>query len=136
MKIKCFYIFNYMFDNQRIKKVIDYLIKEKIVYNQRDFAEKISENQSVLSEIVNGKRTVTKRFINKITDSFAFVSKDWLMNGTGDMIREEINEQEKPNGEIITGINRELFEVIKSQQEAILSQSKTIEALAKKLNEM
>ncbi|HHU35159.1 MAG: hypothetical protein ACOX5K_06105 [Bacteroidales bacterium] len=125
-----------MFDNQRIKKVIDYLIKEKIVYNQRDFAEKISENQSVLSEIVNGKRTVTKRFINKITDSFAFVSKDWLMNGTGDMIREEINEQEKPNGEIITGINRELFEVIKSQQEAILSQSKTIEALAKKLNEM
>lgn len=125
-----------MFDNQRIKKVIDYLIKEKIVYNQRDFAEKISENQSVLSEIVNGKRTVTKRFINKITDSFAFVSKDWLMNGTGDMIREEINEQEKPNGETITGINRELFEVIKSQQEAILSQSKTIEALAKKLNEM
>lgn len=88
-----------MNDSQRIKAVVDYLKTEKIIRNQRDFAERINDNYSVVSEIMSGRRNVSERFISKITEAFPCVSREWILHETGDMII-EVKAPESNNEEI------------------------------------
>lgn len=77
-----------MTDNQRIKAVVDYLKKEKIIRNQRDFAERIGGNYSVVSEIISAKRKISERFVRNICDAFPYISQKWILEEDGEMIIE------------------------------------------------
>ena len=75
-------------DNKRISELIAELKRKRIIRNQADFAERIDISSSVLSEIINGKRTVSEKFVRKICDNFP-VSFNWFYTGKGDIIKEE-----------------------------------------------
>ena len=85
-----------MIDNQRIKYVVDYLKAEKKIRNQRDFAERIGEHYSLLSEIISGKRKINERFVNSLCNTYPFISRKWITNEEGEMI---IEVQETENNE-------------------------------------
>lgn len=52
---------------------------------QEEFADKIFLKKSAISAYENGTREVPDRVINNICSAFN-VNKDWLVNGTGDMM--------------------------------------------------
>lgn len=52
---------------------------------QEEFADKIFLKKSAISAYENGTREVPDRVINNICSAFN-VNKNWLVNGTGDMM--------------------------------------------------
>lgn len=59
-----------MTEIERVTKVVDWLIFEKIVDSRRDLAEKLGYTESSLSQIINGKVNLSDRFIKKLSILF------------------------------------------------------------------
>lgn len=72
----------------RINELIGYLKKTRKILSQAEFAEKIGIKPSQISEMLSNKRTISTRTIHKISQSFPFVSENWLINGEGQMLEE------------------------------------------------
>lgn len=53
--------------------------------NQEEFADKIFLKKSAISAYENGKREIPDRVVNNICSAFN-VNKDWLVNGSGEML--------------------------------------------------
>ena len=70
----------------RLKEVLEYLLTEQKVVNITDFAKQIAKGQSYVSEALNGKRTITPKFIKQITDTFPQINGNWILTGEGDMV--------------------------------------------------
>lgn len=77
--------------------------------SQSEFARRIGVRQPNLSAILSGERTCGMGVLNKILLSFD-ISKDWLLNGEGDMLRED------PRNEVVdlTPEERESLETAKA----------------------
>lgn len=95
-----------MSDSKRIKVLIEYLKKEKIIRNQQDFVERIGENRTVVSSYVTGKRHFSDVFILRIVDAFPFVSKKWLKGEDVDMLTSPSNMEQ---AELESPMDREKF---------------------------
>lgn len=63
------------------------LVREKTGLSQKDMAEKLKVQKSVVSEIESGKRDISKNVILALVAEFG-VSADWLLTGEGEMFRE------------------------------------------------
>ena len=102
--------------------------------NQKEFAELIHVNQPDLSSYLSGKKPFGMTLINRISLELS-INKEWLLTGEGEMLLSNnpkiYNEDKSDN---IT-LSREVFDLIKNQAEAILSQQKTIETLASKVKD-
>ena len=100
-------------DYQRLKMLIDELIRRKIVYNQQDFCEKIQKNKSIISSFCNGnfnRPLDVNKLFDKVCQVFPFVNFGWLMYEDGNMFDEEkING--KPQAITTSEINR-AFDII------------------------
>ena len=68
---------------QRLSEIIEDLIRQGIVYNQTDFAQKVGKSKSFISERMNGRRTITERFAHEISKAIKQINKNYLMNGQG-----------------------------------------------------
>lgn len=121
-----------MTDNQRIKSVVDYLKKENKVRNQRDFAERIGGNYSVVSEILSGKRKISERFIRTICETFPYISHDWIINEEGQMIV-EINESQNNDSDSDL---KKLIDVNASLAASVAKLAETNSKLADKVLEL
>lgn len=71
---------------ERLKDVISYLKANGLIHNQQDFVDKIGDNRSTVSSYLNGTRTFSNKFANKIAATFPQISADWLVYGKGEMI--------------------------------------------------
>lgn len=72
--------------NERIK-----ILRAKLKINQTEFASKIGVTQPSLSDIEKGKtQNISNRNIKLICSVFG-VREEWLLNGEGDMFRNEEN---------------------------------------------
>ena len=60
---------------ERVIKVSEWLIFEKIVDSRRDLAEKLSYTESSLSQILNGKVNLSQKFIKKLSNLFGSLKK-------------------------------------------------------------
>ncbi|MFW6224155.1 MAG: helix-turn-helix domain-containing protein [Bacteroidota bacterium] len=60
------------------------------------FADRIHVQRSGLSHIMSGRNKASLDFVQKVLGSFPEVSPDWLINGTGPMIRQEVKIHKKP----------------------------------------
>lgn len=110
-----------MIDIEGIKKVLIYLKKERLAMNDSEFASKIGKQRSYISEIKAGRRNITEQFVIQLHNSFPIISLDWLLNGDGEMIIEQINK-----GEENMPTNKFYEELILSQQRIIEAQTKII----------
>lgn len=65
------------------------LMREKLGFNQNDFAEKIELAPQSLSRYEKNKVKPSIEFIEKLTDMFS-VNSNWLINGKGNIFIENI----------------------------------------------
>lgn len=66
-----------MLDIERVIKVIDWLIFEKIVTSRKDLALKMGYTESSMSQILNQKVPLSERFIK----NFRFWMKELILIG-------------------------------------------------------
>jgi phage repressor protein C with HTH and peptisase S24 domain len=85
-----------MTENKRIKNVIFYLISQDIIISQEDFSNKIGYNPSSVSQIVCGKKPLSEKFANKVTDTFKNINSNYLF-GRGDMLKNDFLEEKNSN---------------------------------------
>lgn len=81
-----------MTEIERVTKVVDWLIFEKIVDSRRDLAEKLGYTESSLSQIINGKVNLSDRFIKKLSNLDSRINKEWINSGEDSMIYTQNNE--------------------------------------------
>lgn len=121
------------FNQEAVIKRIKEIQSSKLM-NQKEFAELIHVNQPDLSSYLSGKKPFGMTLINRISLELS-INKEWLLTGEGEMLLSNnpkiYNEDKSDN---IT-LSREVFDLIKNQAEAILSQQKTIETLASKVKD-
>ena len=66
------------------------------------FADEISVQRSSLSHILSGRNKPSLDFVSKVLTSYPDISSDWLLFGTGTMMRKAKKERSEPIGEVIT----------------------------------
>lgn len=79
-----------MTDSQIIKKLLEGLYEAREIRNQSDFAKKTGLIQSLISQILSGKKAITAETIEKITHTFPKVNKAFL-KGKSERVFTEVN---------------------------------------------
>lgn len=67
------------------------MVREKLGFSQKDLADSLGIQKSVVSEIESGKRELSKNVMISLMNKFN-VSTDWLLTGEGEMFRGETKE--------------------------------------------
>lgn len=126
-----------MTDIQRVKKVVDWLIFKDKIKSRKELAEKMGYTESSMSQILNGKVSLSERFIKKLSIMDDAINQNWILTGDGNMLNcsddltEPIFEQQTQmyygGGESVE-IPREVFDQIAKLTETILSQQRVIES--------
>ena len=70
----------------RLKKVIEYLIQNRRIHNAADLAVQLGMPKSYISELQSGKKTITEKFVGRLTYAFPEISGEWLLHGPGAML--------------------------------------------------
>lgn len=69
------------------------MVREKLGFSQKDLADSLGIQKSVVSEIESGKRELSKNVMIALMNKFN-VSTDWLLTGEGEMFRGETRNVE------------------------------------------
>ena len=111
--------------SQRFTLVVKYLLENRLLKNQAELTQILSLSKGYVSQLVNGQREPSSEVVSKLANSFPTINENWLLTGTGAMLKEDLETQpqnavtEQPQEQGM--INKLLF--------LVESQSKTIEAL-------
>ncbi len=76
-----------MTDLERVIKIVDWLIFEKVVKSRRELAEVLGYTESSMSQILNGKVTLSERFIKKLSTIDDRINEDWIRHESGNMLK-------------------------------------------------
>ena len=111
----------------RTRILIPRLISEGVITSQKDLAYKMGYKQdSTLSAILGGSKKLPQNFVKKLCDIVPRLNRDWIELGEGAMFK---GEEPVPTDMIM--MSREVFDLIRSQQDTMASQQRTIEVLTK-----
>lgn len=72
--------------NQRVREVVDELKRQRKVYSDADFARIVDIPRGDLSQMMSGKRKVSKRCVSNLLANFPEINEDWLRTGEGEML--------------------------------------------------
>lgn len=75
--------------NQRVRLVVNDLKKRRKVYSDADCARIIGVEKAEFSRMMSGKKAVNQRFVDKLLASFPEINADWLLNGSGEMLKSQ-----------------------------------------------
>ena len=67
------------------------LLRNELRLSQYEIAEKLGMSQSAYAQLENGNTKVRDRHINLICSTLN-INNEWLINGTGEMFRHDINK--------------------------------------------
>lgn len=70
----------------RFKICVNYLIETRKIFNASDLAKLIGKQKSYVSELLSGKRAMSKQFIHYFCSYFPEISEEWLLTGEGEML--------------------------------------------------
>lgn len=73
--------------NQRLRQVIDGLKDQRIVYSDADFSRQVGISRSELSQMLSGKRKVSKQCLNGLFTIFPELNESWLIEGKGEILK-------------------------------------------------
>jgi|GEM_PF-2286816 len=122
-----------MLKNQRIRKVIKWLIFSGFGENEKDIAELLGYTKSSFSQIMNEKVPLSDRFLDKIQELEPNINREWIETGKGNMI--EIyanngnNNRLNSGAKINIGKNNEKIETLKNNLTECKAQLKEYKAL-------
>lgn len=109
--------------NERLLKIVDYLIYNHLVKSRKDFGESIGKSSSQISDMLKGIKPISVKTIHLICQVFPIVNEDWFLTGEGEMLKSD-----NTSSGTIT-IDRKVLDTIISQQETIQSQQRMLEKL-------
>lgn len=131
-----------MLENERVKKVVDWLIYMGYATSRKELAESIGYKDTSLSQIENGKVNVSSKFIKSLANLDSRINEAWLSKEDGEMLLESdvmiqnnnggTNQQGRRNQQIINSdkIFNEFITALKSQNEvALKSMEQTSKAI-------
>jgi plasmid maintenance system antidote protein VapI len=72
---------------QRFKDVAEELKKMRKVYSDADLARILGISRGEMSNVIAGRRPVSKRIVDNLTTAFPEISKGWLVSGEGEMFK-------------------------------------------------
>jgi transcriptional regulator with XRE-family HTH domain len=109
---------------ERILSIIKYLN-----LSPSDFAEEIGVQRSSISHLISGRNKPSLEFIQKILTRYPEINTEWILNGTGEMLKSGINQinEEIPLTEIIVKDRKESTEPEKREIPRTLSRKKPVE---------
>jgi plasmid maintenance system antidote protein VapI len=123
--------------NERLKILLDELKNRRVVHNYADFALQMGKPRSIISELLNGKRTISELFVHEMTTKFPQVNADWLLTGNGEMLKEETQLQnavtEQPQEQ---GMIDKLFFLVESQRKDIETLIQLVKNKDEKIEEL
>lgn len=97
------------------------LFRNTLGYTQEEMASIMGIKRNTYSLIEHGERTLTNRHIESLADK-AFLNKDWLLTGSGDMFREK--PQEKKLVEIFESLSPDSQEYLIKLANIMLEEEK------------
>ncbi|MCX4334716.1 MAG: helix-turn-helix domain-containing protein [Bacteroidales bacterium] len=109
--------------NERLLKIVDYLIYNHLVKSRKDFGESVGKSSSQISDMLKGIKPISVKTIHLICQVFPIVNEDWFLTGEGDMLKSD-----NTSSGTIT-IDKKVLDTIMSQQETIQSQQRLLEKL-------
>lgn len=80
----------------RAKEALTWLKEQRVIISQKDAAIKMGYNPCVMSTRLNRTDKLSNRFIEKLCSLSPRIRIDWLRTGKGDMLAEEVFEDELP----------------------------------------
>ena len=120
---------------QRVSELIFFLKK-----NQSSFAESIGVSQTAIYNTINGKTKPKLDFFQAVLSTYKNVNQEWLMNGEGEMFKEQANESnladKSQNDYLMVAVKKiedSFKEVVDEQKEIIKSQRYIIDNLMSQL---
>lgn len=72
----------------RIKDVLEWLKASELFRSNREIAERMDYNPSMVSQVITGRSAVTQKFVRSLSSVCSRISYDWIWTGEGDMLRE------------------------------------------------
>ena len=124
--------------NERLKIFIEHLKEHRIVHNYADFATQMGKGKSIISEMINGKRTISELFVQEIVNKYPQLNKEWLLFGKGSMLIDSENQPENPVEEQPqdrTMLDR-LFAIVESQKDDINTLIQLVKEKDSKIEEL
>lgn len=73
---------------KRIKDVLEWLKSSDLFRSNREIAERMGYNPSMVSQVITGRSAVTQKFVRSLSSVCSRISYDWIWTGEGDMLRE------------------------------------------------
>lgn len=74
--------------NQRFKEITSALKSERKVYSDADLARILGISRGEMSNVMSGKRPVSKRIVDSLSTNFPEINTVWLLTGDGEMIKD------------------------------------------------
>ena len=74
--------------NQRFKEITTVLKSERRVYSDADLARILGISRGEMSNVMSGKRPVSKRIVDNLSTQFPEVNTVWLLTGEGEMLKD------------------------------------------------
>ncbi|MDE6091111.1 MAG: hypothetical protein K2G41_10450 [Duncaniella sp.] len=93
---------------ERIREALEWLKTNGVFRSNREIAEKMGYNPSMLSQVITGKSAVSQRFVKTLCAVAPGLRQDWVWNGNGDMFMPQI-VPEPVSGEVPTDFERLTF---------------------------
>ncbi len=124
--------------NQRLRTFADYLLDNKIVRTQKEFAEILGKSQSQITNYLSGKDNFSKKIVMQIQKKFPSLNEDWLEDGVGEMLKNFqttgdirgkdniANVHHNGNGNIEIGTAADFIEIARNLQSQLFSKDRQI----------
>lgn len=121
---------------ERLKKVIKWLVFSDFAENDKDLADKLGYNKTYLSQIFNGKVSLSDNFIDKLIELDPNINKVWIKEGIGSIFNDnKRNNYVSQNTSEDKTIIKELRNIIVYKDNTIKDKDDTISLLRTELQE-
>ncbi len=125
---------------ERIREALEWLKTNGVFRSNREIAEKMGYNPSMLSQVITGKSAVSQRFVKSLCAVAPGLRYDWVWNGKGEMFRAPL-VAEAASGEAPTDLERltfimaEMAQLVKSFSIVVGPLDNKVKALEKTVKE-
>lgn len=75
-----------MDENKRLSSVIKYLKSANRVRNQTDFGVVMGFSRSMVSQLIQGTRPISGKFVREVCIKFPEINERWFLTGEGEML--------------------------------------------------
>lgn len=124
--------------NERIRKVVNWLIYKGVAVNDRELSDLLGYTKTSFSQIVNGKTPLSDKFIAKICRLDDNLNEVWISTGEGSMFltepngensTEQVQQAFPPVSQMTMTIPASVWRVIQQQADSLSVRDRQIDEL-------